>query len=81
MVNIFLVNFAAIPTRWNSSCDTRYANLKKELSIELQLTLELIITISQLSCDLNPTPIQEGNGFDYSEIARRAAANLALARE
>ena len=33
----------------------------------------------QLSCDLNPTPIQEGNGFDYAEIARRAAANMALA--
>merc|ERR1719411_1728674 len=33
----------------------------------------------QLSCDLNPTPVQEGNGFDYAEIARRAAANMALA--
>ena len=41
----------------------------------------LTIWSLQLSCDLNPTPIQEGNGFDYAEIARRAAANMALARQ
>lgn len=35
----------------------------------------------QLSCDLNPNPVQEGNGFDYAEIARRAAATMALARD
>ena len=35
----------------------------------------------QLSCDLNPAPVPEGNGFDYAEIARRAAANMAMAKE
>merc|ERR1719414_1538205 len=30
----------------------------------------------QLSCDLNPTPITEGNGFDYNQIMQRAARNI-----
>lgn len=30
----------------------------------------------QLACDLNPTPISEGNGFDYSTIMQRAARNI-----
>ena len=34
----------------------------------------------QLSCDLNPAPVSSGNGFDYDAIAKRAAANIELAK-
>ena len=37
---------------------------------------ELYIFCFQLACDLNPTPITEGNGFDYNQIMQRAARNI-----
>ena len=38
------------------------------------------IFLFKLSCDLNPAPVSSGQGFDYDQIARRAAANIQLAR-
>ena len=34
----------------------------------------------QLSCDLNPSPVTSGQGFDYSLIRSRAEQNLELAK-
>ena len=34
----------------------------------------------QLSCDLNPSPVASGEGFDYALIRSRAEENMELAK-
>ena len=34
----------------------------------------------QLSCDLNPSPVRSGQGFDYATIRSRAEHNMELAK-
>ena len=48
--------------------------------VKLQKNYSGTIFCFQLSCDLNPAPVSSGQGFDYDLIARRAAANIQLAR-
>ena len=34
----------------------------------------------QLSCDLNPSPVTSGQGFDYATIRSRAEQNMMLSK-
>jgi hypothetical protein len=85
LINVMGTTFPAssvvTPIRWSTLCAIRYMRTAWQLNnFDLLKTLNTYI-IFQLSCDLNPNPVTEGHGFDYSEIARRAAANMALAKQ